>query len=201
MFVGWETNKCPYFIYSFDGISFKNPKSFVYFISNGQFVKIGYTNNLEKRMEDLQVGSPYELRLICAVPFENSLYAQKAENILHKQYEVFFVRGEWYNILGYIRCDLFARCFSPSLFLFDVEKENTTLLFSILLRVADQKTKNISYKELRERYGQQIFCGKQPKKCLDGLQSALHKNGVFVKTGKTVKYNGKTENGFSVYRK
>lgn len=42
----------------------ENNKKFVYFISNGNFVKIGITNNPEKRLNSLQSANSSKLFLL-----------------------------------------------------------------------------------------------------------------------------------------
>ena len=70
--------------------------NFVYFIKLGQtkYYKIGYTKNLEKRLEQLQNASPYDVILIAAFQSSNAL---KLEHQLHGKYSSNRVRGEWFK--------------------------------------------------------------------------------------------------------
>ena len=60
---------------------------------------------------------------------------------------------------------------------------------------------NVSYKEMEERYGDAIFGSGQPKKMLDRLTGRLSLEGITLITGKSVKYQKKACNGFSVTKK
>ena len=60
------------------------------------------------------------------------------------------------------------------------------------------KTVNISYDEMRLEYGEDIFGSGQPKKALAIVTADLKEIGIAIQTGKTVKYDGKTRNGFAI---
>ena len=75
---------------------------------------------------------------------------------------------------------------------------NADLIEAVVSRANPDKPVNVSYREMRDLYGDYIFGGKQPKRALDGILVDLHKRGVNVITGKTVKHGGKTENGFMI---
>lgn len=68
----------------------------VYFILDtySNSVKIGYTTitGLSKRLETLQIGTPYELKLLGAL-WGN----QKIEKQIHKQFSSSHIRGEWFH--------------------------------------------------------------------------------------------------------
>lgn len=78
------------------------------------------------------------------------------------------------------------------------EVVNADLIEAVVSRANPDKPVNVSYAEMRGLYGDYIFGGKQPKRALDGILADLHKRGVNIVTGKTVRYDGRTENGFSV---
>lgn len=61
------------------------------------------------------------------------------------------------------------------------------------------KTINISYDQIKEENGNDVFGEMQPKRLLDSVAYRLRQDGVVIKTGKTVKYQGRTRNGFSIY--
>ena len=63
------------------------------------------------------------------------------------------------------------------------------------------ETVNISYREMEEKFGDTIFGSAQPKKILDSLIGPLSREGIILKTGKSVKYQKRACNGFSVTRK
>ena len=62
------------------------------------------------------------------------------------------------------------------------------------------KTVNVSYDEIKDLHGADIFGRGQPKRAIDGIAYALKDEGITIRTGKTVKYNNRTRNGFSVSR-
>lgn len=62
----------------------------VYFISDGNRVKIGYSNDIDKRLRELQTGSSNELTVV------NCLYGNyDTEKIAHKYFKSQNVIGEW----------------------------------------------------------------------------------------------------------
>jgi hypothetical protein len=68
----------------------------VYFIldTDSNAVKIGYTTlkGLKRRLENLQVGTPNDLRLLGAVWGD-----RKTEKLLHKKFINAHIRGEWFT--------------------------------------------------------------------------------------------------------
>jgi len=56
-------------------------------------VKIGWSNSPGNRLSDLQIGCPTELMLRGIIP--NS--TKKDERALHRTYQKFHVRGEWFS--------------------------------------------------------------------------------------------------------
>ena len=67
----------------------------IYFIQAGVLgpVKVGYTNSNPKgRLQSLQTGSPYKLRLIGHCGGNRT-----GERILHRMFEPFKMEGEWFR--------------------------------------------------------------------------------------------------------
>ena len=62
------------------------------------------------------------------------------------------------------------------------------------------KAVNISYDKLKAEHGADIFCGMQPKRILDTLSSDLKLDGITIQTGKTVREDGRTRNGFCLIK-
>lgn len=77
-------------------------KSFVYFISDGEKVKIGKANNVESRLKSLQTSHAKELSLIKCIKCKNEESAYKKEKQLHKKFDEFRITGEWFDILEFI---------------------------------------------------------------------------------------------------
>jgi hypothetical protein len=64
----------------------------VYFITDGQYIKIGYTErSVEERLREMQTGNANELHCLGwykALPYH--------EDELHHLFRHFYVRGEWF---------------------------------------------------------------------------------------------------------
>jgi hypothetical protein len=66
---------------------------YVYFIQSDEFIKIGATSNVNKRLETMQVGNPYKLNLITVVDF-----TKYSEEFFHGLFADKHYRGEWYKM-------------------------------------------------------------------------------------------------------
>jgi CTP:phosphocholine cytidylyltransferase-like protein len=77
----------------------------IYFIldTNSNAVKIGYStlNNLKKRIIQLQIGSPNELKILGVIYGD-----RQTENQIHEHFSQYRIRGEWFayndEIIKYI---------------------------------------------------------------------------------------------------
>ncbi|GAB3161656.1 hypothetical protein GCM10027059_12380 [Myceligenerans halotolerans] len=68
----------------------------VYLLSDGDYLKIGHTTrDVERRVRELQTGSPREIRLIAVLPGAST----DTERELHAQFAAYRVRanGEWFT--------------------------------------------------------------------------------------------------------
>lgn len=80
-----------------------NLKGKIYFIQAGDngAIKIGYTDNIEKRLRQLQTGNPYKLKLLKII---NGTY--ELEKSIHKMFVNDRLEGEWFRpsrrLLNYI---------------------------------------------------------------------------------------------------
>ena len=63
----------------------------VYFVTCNEFVKIGVSENPPDRIGELQVGCPYELRLLAT-----AIGGYRFEKWLHETFDHLHVRGEWF---------------------------------------------------------------------------------------------------------
>ena len=72
---------------------------YVYFIQAGKkgAIKVGITNNVEKRIETLQIGNPYKLRVLTLIPCESRTHAFEIERRIHKFFRRQNIRGEWFT--------------------------------------------------------------------------------------------------------
>lgn len=106
-----ETNRYPYFIDRIAEVEWDKPKNYVYFISDGQYIKIGVAKNPDKRLSELQTGNPRKLKVICKIPVGSDREAFDLESRLHFEYQAFAKSGEWFNILDHILVDEFIKKF------------------------------------------------------------------------------------------
>lgn len=73
-------------------------KTYVYFMEDGYgHVKIGVSNDPEKRLKQCQTGNPYKLIITRVEPYESSKEAYKRENELHNTFKDFNTHGEWFK--------------------------------------------------------------------------------------------------------
>ena len=71
----------------------------IYFIGcNDQYVKIGVSGSPYSRIDELQVGNPYDLTILKTVDVSN-----KAEAYLHNKFSHLHHRGEWFNLNSDLR--------------------------------------------------------------------------------------------------
>ena len=101
----------PQFIDKLADTRVEKPKRWVYFITDGQFVKIGIASNVKNRLRGIQTGNPRTCSVICAIPVRDENAARMLERALHGTYKPFSVSGEWFDILNYINVKEFADWF------------------------------------------------------------------------------------------
>lgn len=78
-------------------------KSFVYFIGDGEYIKIGQASNPIARLKELQTGNGRELILLLTIPtFACGRYgsdqANAIERFLHLAFKEYRLAGEWFDI-------------------------------------------------------------------------------------------------------
>ena len=72
--------------------------SYVYFIADGEFVKIGKANDVEQRRLSLETGNPRELITLGMISCGSEVESYSLEKKLHKHFEPWNHRGEWFII-------------------------------------------------------------------------------------------------------
>jgi hypothetical protein len=72
--------------------------SVVYFISDGEYIKIGQSSNLLSRLSSLQCANPRELTVLHTIECDDSAYISKLETKLHKHFKEYRVAGEWFSL-------------------------------------------------------------------------------------------------------
>ena len=78
-------------------------KSYIYIITDGENYKVGKSNNVEKRLKSMETGNPKELSIVAKCEVDEK-YIYNVENQLHKMFEDYNIKNEWFNkgILEYI---------------------------------------------------------------------------------------------------
>lgn len=106
----------PYFIEfdHADWIDVETPRCFVYFISDGQFIKIGVAKDVGSRIRDLQVANARQLELIAVIPCKDDRCAKQLEMYLHNVYSRWRISGEWFSLHGIVDWDTFQKTYPPT---------------------------------------------------------------------------------------
>lgn len=73
-----------------------DPRGYVYFITDGEYVKIGSTADLKSRLNSLQTANARPLTLLKYVECKDRF---ETERQFHDVFSRFRVNGEWFNIL------------------------------------------------------------------------------------------------------
>jgi hypothetical protein len=68
-------------------------KKHLYFIRCGDYIKIGSTDNVERRIKDLANANPYPVEIIKVMLNQGYL-----ESKYHEQYRDKRIHGEWFNM-------------------------------------------------------------------------------------------------------
>jgi hypothetical protein len=73
---------------------------FVYFIrcGNSELIKIGKADDVERRLEELQTGNPYELHIMFKINCNSPMAAFDMERKIHKTFSAHRFRSEWFRI-------------------------------------------------------------------------------------------------------
>lgn len=67
----------------------------IYFLQAGPYVKIGFTNGIRTRLNDLQVGCPYRQKLLGTLDGDERL-----ELKIHDLADNHHYRAEWFHLRG-----------------------------------------------------------------------------------------------------
>ena len=65
---------------------------YVYFIDNGDMIKIGYSTNPSVRLNDLQIGSSVPLHIVAVIAG-----TKQDEDHIHKKFQEYRSHGEWFE--------------------------------------------------------------------------------------------------------
>lgn len=69
----------------------------LYFIQCGQFVKVGITTDIDKRLNALKAGNPYPLRVASVVDIP-SVFDRLVEKRIHGALYIYAVGREWFRL-------------------------------------------------------------------------------------------------------
>ena len=75
----------------------------VYFITDGKNVKIGVSNEIKKRLKQLQTSNAEKLTIAYTLPMDSRLQAYYIEKSLHAVYKKIRKQGEWFHNLSLIK--------------------------------------------------------------------------------------------------
>tara|TARA_B110000503_G_scaffold135328_1_gene215715 strand:+ start:213 stop:689 length:477 start_codon:yes stop_codon:yes gene_type:complete len=116
----------------------------VYFIKQGDYVKIGFTNRFKTRLTQLQVSSPIKLEVLAIIDGDKS-----DEQKFHEQFKHISSNGEWF-----MQCDelkSFIDLLDTTLMWKYGYLDNTISPIGIIKQTRLEK--NLSMEELAERIG------------------------------------------------
>ncbi len=71
---------------------------YVYFITDGEYIKIGISNNVASRFHALRTSNPKPLEILHTIECKDSFEAHGMERNLHKLFKDFRAAGEWFKI-------------------------------------------------------------------------------------------------------
>lgn len=70
----------------------------IYFIKHGNFIKIGYSENIKKRLKSLQTACPEKLELLFSISG-----TMETEKRLQRKFKQYNCSGEWFNFDGKLK--------------------------------------------------------------------------------------------------
>jgi DNA-binding XRE family transcriptional regulator len=116
----------------------------VYFIKQGDYVKIGFTNRFKTRLSQLQISSPIKLEVLAIIDGDKS-----DEQKFHEQFKHISSNGEWF-----MQCDelkSFIDLLDTSLMWKYGYLDNAISTIGIIKQTRLEK--NLSMEELAQRIG------------------------------------------------
>ncbi len=67
----------------------------IYIIKTNEFYKIGRTNNIKRRIKELESLNPFDVELIL---YQKKLYSRTVEAFLHAEFRDKNIKGEWFKL-------------------------------------------------------------------------------------------------------
>lgn len=74
----------------------KTKNCYVYCLFSNGFVKVGITNNVDKRIKSLQTGCPTKITVFAIKKKQSRKLAKQLESEIHTELRAFRVMGEWF---------------------------------------------------------------------------------------------------------
>lgn len=65
----------------------------IYFVTDGEAIKIGFAGNVRKRIANLQISHHFPLFLLGSIPA-----TRHEESVIHRRFVQHRLRGEWFKI-------------------------------------------------------------------------------------------------------
>ena len=81
-----------------NGQKAKRVPNHLYFVQCGEYVKIGIAADVRKRVRDMEMHNPYEMKILHVMPGK-----RKEEKELHKRFATYRRRNEWFWFEGELR--------------------------------------------------------------------------------------------------
>lgn len=72
-------------------------KHYCYIVEAHKYVKIGYTKNLENRIDTMQTGNPHPIKLVCKFVYDTESAARAMEAHLHRRFRRARFNREWFK--------------------------------------------------------------------------------------------------------
>ena len=90
-------------------------KGYIYFVTDGEYVKIGKAMNPCARIMDLQIANARELTILALIPFcAYDSDITTVEKAFHRYFSDKHIRGEWFNVLDEIKSSETLKAFKLS---------------------------------------------------------------------------------------
>ncbi len=75
-------------------VSYNSPDG-IYIVKTNEFYKIGRTNNIKRRIKELESLNPFDVELIL---YQKKLYSKTVEAFLHAEFRDKNIKGEWFKL-------------------------------------------------------------------------------------------------------
>ena len=85
--------------------SIRRMPDMIYFIRQRNKLKIGYTEDVDRRIKELQTGSPVRLQLLKVIPGDQVLERQ-----IHELFKEKRAQGEWFHYSGVLKACVKVLC-------------------------------------------------------------------------------------------